>query len=116
MKMIKTKKIIIFILFIFVSNANITSLTYWQENNNWQLKIEWNIADKNKTKIENRRLKKALKKELEDKEEYHKTLVENYNNDFSETNLEKLKNNSLIIEKLKKEQSILLNKTSNLIT
>jgi len=122
----KKTKIIVLILIVFTWNPFSFNITFWddvhkllEENyrdnlDDWDTKrIEWwneNISEEktidnyigNKKSL-NSKNKKILKKEIQNRKKYHKNLVSIYNQNFDNNYLELIKNNSLLIDKLKSE-------------
>lgn len=125
----KKTKIIVLILIVFTWNPFSFNITFWdyihkvlEENyrdnlDDWDgRRIEWwneNVVDEttisywlsndNKNSVNLYKNKKILKKEIQNRKKYHKNLVNIYNQNFDNNYLELIKNNSIIIDNLKKE-------------
>ena len=99
----KTTKIILLMIVIFTPTIYNVNITLWEENIKKQIETGEKVVPKTeklKTKINKRRDKKVLKKEIQNRKKYHKSLIEAYNSDFNQKNLEMIKNNALIIDSL----------------
>lgn len=93
------KKILIWIFLILTSiNSADFSYSYDKIEENWK-NIFSEIKKENIWKMS----KKEIKKDIKIRKKYHKKMLENYNKNFDEKILEFIKENSIILKKLKEE-------------
>ncbi len=104
----KNKKLLLLYFILLISSFNWTSSLNADYADSEDTKIEKSIEKvPQKSKVENNKKdknynKKILKKEIQNRKKYHKTLVSIYNKNFDSNYLELIKENALIIERLSK--------------
>lgn len=121
----KTKKIIILIVIAFAWNPFSFNITFWNNSDkfldesyiddldDWIEKIEESKRENleanpyYKTKSSNNKAKynnkKLLKKEIQNRKKYHRSLLNIYNQNFDKNYLELIKNNSILLDNFKKK-------------